>query len=362
MIKDGKIIDISPNITSTENTIDCDDKLILPGIIDLHCDGLEKIIEPRPKNMFPIDIAIHQFDKYLVTCGITTMCYCVAFVYSDFQGRNLRNNKTGQEILVKLRKNSDNLLLNTKIHLRYDILNTDLYNDLMELINNRQIDVLSFMDHTPGQGQYPDIKKYINRTKDYFARYDEEILKTITHKQEVQKKVDYQKLNEIAAACTKNNIILASHDDDSEKKVTWAKSIVVNISEFPVNYEALNAADASNMHIILGAPNVMLGRSQSGNISANEVLKLGYGDILCSDYSPLSLLNSIFVLETNGIKSLHSACNLISLNPAKALNTDSETGSLEIGKNADLTIVDKKDNIPIVKSSIINGKIVYNID
>jgi alpha-D-ribose 1-methylphosphonate 5-triphosphate diphosphatase PhnM len=69
----------------------------MPGIIDLHSDALEKYIEPRPGTVFPMDIALQEFDKTLVSFGISTMYYCVAMVNIDNYGRDLQEHRNGHE-------------------------------------------------------------------------------------------------------------------------------------------------------------------------------------------------------------------------------------------------------------------------
>lgn len=61
-------------------------------------------------------------------------------------------------------------------------------------------------------------------------------------------------------------------------------------------------------------------------------------------------------IEYTDVK-IYEAVNMASLNPAKYLKIDNKTGSIEIGKNADIIIFDDDFH---VKQTIIEGKTVYN--
>lgn len=52
---------------------------------------------------------------------------------------------------------------------------------------------------------------------------------------------------------------------------------------------------------------------------------------------------------------------LATINPAKALNIDNVIGSIEEGKNADILIVEEKNNLPILNKVFSSGKMVMSI-
>jgi alpha-D-ribose 1-methylphosphonate 5-triphosphate diphosphatase len=63
----------------------------------------------------------------------------------------------------------------------------------------------------------------------------------------------------------------------------------------------------------------------------------------------------------NGI-SPSAAINMVLLNPAKLLNFDSETGSIEIGKKADLVVFDSKKSFAAVSYVFVDGVCKYHAD
>ena len=83
--------------------------------------------------------------------------------------------------------------------------------------------------------------------------------------------------------------------------------------------------------------------------------------MLCSDYNPASMLYAPFVLAKKGLLRLSEAVNMVSLNPAKAIGMDT-IGSIEVGKRADMVIIDEMAGIPLVLKTIVNGRLIYDVE
>lgn len=83
---------------------------------------------------------------------------------------------------------------------------------------------------------------------------------------------------------------------------------------------------------MVGAPNILLGGSHTGNLSAAEAVKEGCADILCSDYYPAAMLHSIFIMHKQHGVPLPEIVNKLTLNPARAMCIDNDYGSLAVGK------------------------------
>ncbi len=71
-IEDGIITDIQPGTVSQGQN--GNRNYLLPGLIELHTDNLEKCISPRPKVKFPLELAAinHDRDRGFVTH--TSLC------------------------------------------------------------------------------------------------------------------------------------------------------------------------------------------------------------------------------------------------------------------------------------------------
>ncbi len=75
--------------------IDLTGRILMPGMIDLHCDALEKEVEPRPGVHFPLDFACAQADKRNAAAGITTVFHALSFANHEL---GVRNNGFAAEI------------------------------------------------------------------------------------------------------------------------------------------------------------------------------------------------------------------------------------------------------------------------
>ena len=72
-IENGHITAIDPGTAVPKGAIDCEGDLVLPGLIELHTDNLERHIEPRPRVSWPHASAIIAHDGELASVGITTV-------------------------------------------------------------------------------------------------------------------------------------------------------------------------------------------------------------------------------------------------------------------------------------------------
>jgi alpha-D-ribose 1-methylphosphonate 5-triphosphate diphosphatase len=334
-------------------------QMIMPGFIDLHSDALEKYIEPRAGSAFPLPTAILEFDKTLAACGITTMYHCICFSYADSRGRELRSNEMAVAIVNELTNLHNWLRVKTRHHIRFDILNSEAVPTIIKLIEQNRVDLLSFMDHTPGQGQYRDTALYRKKMAKEWKLSEEQLDTMLTTKMEAHQRVKIESLLKLACIAEENGVVVASHDDDGPERVDWATELGAAISEFPVCHPAVDAAKERGLWTVFGAPNVLRGGSQSGNLSATEVVLDGRGDILASDYSPMSLLHAVFKLYQQHKIELHRAVQLVTLNPARAVGIDEYTGSVEVGKQADLILVDAYTQVPHVTMTFTGGQITY---
>jgi alpha-D-ribose 1-methylphosphonate 5-triphosphate diphosphatase len=336
--------------------IDAQGAYILPGIIDLHSDALEKEMEPRPNTLFPTDMVLLEMDKKLAACGITTMYHSISFAEGEI---GIRSNSMADSIIREINRLSSSLWVRTKVHARYEMTDEAAIPILEMLITHNMVHLLSFMNHTPGQGQFKDADAFHRYYSIVYQKTEAEIRRTIIKKVAAMESI-WDRADHLISLCGKWHIPMASHDDDSEEKVRWVMQRGITISEFPVTLDAALAASRNRLHVCLGAPNALRGRSQANNLSAREALARGAGHVLCSDYAPMTLLHGVFRLFESGLMSLPDAVRLVTLNPAKAVGIDAETGSLQEGKVADLSIVNKINGLPQVLKTLVNGQEVFS--
>jgi alpha-D-ribose 1-methylphosphonate 5-triphosphate diphosphatase len=333
---------------------------VLPGFIDIHSDYIEGILQPRPATLMDFEMGLREAEKQLLGHGITTIYHSLSImsVAGSTGGRICFRTKENFERLALLIKNvhRSHHLIRHRLHARYDIYTPAFYDYVARIVEEGKVHELSFMDHSPGQGQYRDLAVYARSTAGWDVEGDlplGEKLALLKNRAGVPK----EKLKHLAALAQKKGIPLASHDDDSPEKVAFMKNEYgAKISEFPVELAAAKRAREEGLMVVMGAPNVLLGGSHSGNLSALEAIREGCADILCSDYYPASLLHAAFGLEAEGALSLPEAVRMLTLNPARAMGIDADYGSVEAGKKADLLIVQKPQNRPLVCQCFIDGQ------
>ncbi len=365
LIKEGLIYDIvekdKVDYSLVTETIDAKNSFVLPGFIDIHSDYIEQAAAPRATSTINFDIAMKELEKELISHGITTMFHSISLLknYGKKILRKSENVAKISDLIEKSRKNPH--IINNKFHLRFELDNIDAYQEVIDFVESGKVDLLSFMDHTPGQGQYRDIEMYkISYIVD--EGLTEEQVNAYINKLKQTPKLTYDKIKKIADIAYERGIAIASHDDDSVEKLDVAASLHTCISEFPLSLEVAKDAKERGMHTVAGAPNVLIGKSHNGNLSAREAVKNDVVDVLCSDYYPSSLLHAVFTLYELG-HDLSKAVNCVTINPARAVGMGDETGSIEKGKKADLIIVKRlPDNIPFITHGFVNGTMVFRME
>ncbi len=332
---------------------------LLPGLIDLHGDMIEQHIEPRPRAMNPIEPAMIDLDGRLAANGITTAFASISFAWRSSE---IRKQENAIAIITTLNRIKPKLLTDCKIHARFEVNNPETVKVLVNLLELKQIDLVSIMDHKPGQGQYSDTNRYVQFLTEWLGFTKEEIApiyvrmneKIIAMKEEPR---DWAVVQEVVRAARQFGIPIASHDDDTVEKVRDQAEMGVTISEFPVNAEAAQAAHDHKMSVIMGAPNAYRGSSNTGNMSAFDAIKAGLVDILATDYYPAAMLQAAYKLAHEGVLPLNESINLVSANPAKAVGL-SDRGRIEVGLNADLILVEE-GMYPRVRATLRNGEPIY---
>lgn len=342
---------------SADIIIDAQGGFILPGFIDTHSDAIEKELEPRPGAYFTTEVAFGELEKKLAGQGITTMYHSFSLAGAQY---GVRADQVAAEcIRTIVGMARDYASIRNKIHLRFEITNFEAVDVIRDLITEGAVDLLSFMDHTPGQGQYPtveDYRRYLEKT--YHLPIDEigEIL-ALKEQGRMNAGECVVRLSQAARAA---GVPLASHDDDSADSISYYQQHGVTLSEFPINLPTAAAARRVGVDVSVGAPNIVRGGSTGKGMKAIDAITAGSANILCSDYYPPSMLHAVFLLADQTI-SISEAVAMATAAPAKALHLK-DVGSLEEGKCGDVIIVRKRNNTPVVTNTVVGGIPVYGMN
>lgn len=336
---------------------------ISPGFIDIHADYIENMSYPRPTSIMDFNLSLRETEKVLINTGITTMYHSLSLYGKDiFENKPIRSDENVIKLIDTI-ENTQNKrhLIRHRFHARFEIDNVKGVERLKKYIRDGKINLLSFMDHTPGQGQYRNIETYRKTLKGYKDVTDSEIDEMIEERQ-FKDTITSETIEEIAHMAKDRNISIASHDDDSFDKIDFINGIGATISEFPITMDVAKYAREKGMFTIAGAPNVLLGKSHSGNLSASEAIKDNSIDILCSDYYPAAMLHSVFILNEKYNMDLCEMFKLITINPAKAVKIDNILGSIKEGKKADILIIEKLEELPVITSVFVDGQLMSKIN
>ncbi|MCJ9695647.1 alpha-D-ribose 1-methylphosphonate 5-triphosphate diphosphatase, partial [Rhizobium sp. PRIMUS64] len=294
-VEDGAIAEIRPEPVAGA-AIDGGGRLLIPGFVDLHGDMIEREIAPRPNATMPIDFGIHELDKKLAAAGVTTAFAAVSFATESVYG-HVRSLETTSAVIEGINRLRDDLLIDHRVHARYEITNVGAAPALERLLNADQIDMVSLTDHTPGQGQYNNLQSYILSISERRAISEDMAAEIVAKRIAMRNNPDIEaKLKEIVALSLRHKLSLASHDDDSVEKVAEMHDLGVTISEFPVTAPAAEEARRRGLWTLMGAPNALRGQSMSGNLSALDAAKAGLLSVIAADYHPAAFVPGIFKL------------------------------------------------------------------
>lgn len=346
VLRDGVIAEIGDRST-VPAAIDCKGDHLLPGLIELHTDNLEKHVSPRPSVTWPMRAAVLAHDAQIATSGITTVFDAVTI--GDIWGNPVRARHL-REMVTALDAASISGTLRAEhlLHLRAELSHANLLESFETLAGNPRVRVVSLMDHTPGQRQFADVGMYRRYYQGKNGLSDAAMDALIETHREAQRRHAAPNRARVLAIARARGFAIGSHDDACAAHVEEAAADGVSFTEFPTTPEAARAARAHDVDILLGAPNVVRGGSHSGNVAASSLARDGLIDILSSDYVPASLVHAIFVLNRDAGLTLPAATALASAAPADLLGLD-DRGRIEPGCRADLVRVDARDEVPVVR-------------
>jgi alpha-D-ribose 1-methylphosphonate 5-triphosphate diphosphatase len=127
------------------------------------------------------------------------------------------------------------------------------------------------------------------------------------------------------------------------------------IAGFPTTIEAAQAVRDWGLSVMAGAPNVVCGRSHSGNIAAVDLAARGLLDILSSDYVPASALHAAFLLSDRCGLSLPAAVATVTAEPAARIGLE-DRGEISPGRRVDLLRIRRVSDAPVVRAAWRCGK------
>ena len=352
LVRDGRIAAIDRGCGGVGEDLGGD--VLMPGVIDLHTDNLEKHFFPRPNiDWNPVSAAVTH-DGCCLSVGVTTVFDSLSI--GSFNASASRNHDNVVRLADGLAqaKAAELLKADHRLHWRCETPADDLPGRLEDFAQHPMTALFSVMDHTPGQRQYRNLEKYLAnwRADGMSDTAMDERMAGIRDRQARNADRHRRLVADVAKA---RRIPLASHDDEDAAHIDTAADLGATVAEFPVTLEAARRARARGMIIVMGGPNLMRGGSYSGNVPAADLARADLLDAFASDYVPRSLIECAFALT--GPKfgwSLPRAAAVVTAGPARAAQLD-DRGVIAAGRRADMVRVRVQDALPVVRGVWVEG-------
>ncbi|PRY22089.1 alpha-D-ribose 1-methylphosphonate 5-triphosphate diphosphatase [Aliiruegeria haliotis] len=347
-VQGDRIVDVSEGDAVPAGAIDAAGDILIPGLVELHTDNLERHIQPRPKVEMPHISAILAHDGEMASCGITTVFDALrlgSVVKADSNYRKYARAVASE--LLELNA-AGVFRVRHMIHLRAEICSDTLVDELAEFGPEDRVGLVSMMDHTPGQRQFRDLAKLRVYLEGKYGMGRSEF---DTHvKEQVERRERFGADHEAATVSEARRLgaTLASHDDTTRDQVRYSRDMGIDLAEFPTTLEAAQACRDAGIRIIMGAPNLVRGQSHSGNVSARDLAEADLLDIVSSDYAPSLLIAATWHLSRLW-SNLPKAVHTVTSTPASAAKLP-DRGRIEVGCVADLVRVHPLGDTPVVRT------------
>ena len=357
-IVDGRIAAIDMGKSAVPTALDIEGDYILPGLVDVHTDHLEKHVFPRAHVRWDTMRAVMAHDAQIIGGGVTTVfdSLCVGATEKNPERREILG-----PMMDALEFAGANGMLKAEhlVHLRCEITDEETPELTAANIDREIVRVVSVMEHVPGKRQSTDVGRYLERrmiesgkTREVVERETRDLLDNLqANSPRIRAEViDFAKAR---------GLPIFSHDDVTIDHVQLALEEGIRVAEFPCSLEAAREAKSKGMRTVAGAPNMLRGGSQSGNVAVRDLLAENLVDILASDYVPRSLLDCAFMIAADaelGIE-LPAAVRMVTSVPARACGLD-DRGEILPGMRADLIRVHLVDEFPVVRSAWRSGRTI----
>jgi alpha-D-ribose 1-methylphosphonate 5-triphosphate diphosphatase len=334
------------------DTIDVSGMYVLPGLVDIHGDDIERYLSPRPEEQIPVETALQQSERAGLAVGVTTKFHAVAFEDTPDKSRNI---DVAKQIADTIQR--DESCIDSRVHARCEVADDAAVEAVTDTISTGTAGLVSVMNHAPGEGQYESAAGLSNRYDTHEADGEETLHTAVQSRSGVPTTTLSGRRDAISTMADNAGVPVASHDTADAAAVDRAADNGFDICEFPLSMAAARRATEREMTVTMGAPNLVRGGSLWDNLDAREAIDAGLVDVLCSDFRPQTLLEAAFV-DTG--EPLHTRVNRVTKGPADAVGLH-DRGRLEPGERADIVVVDPDPN-PTVSRVFVAGEEVYQFE
>jgi alpha-D-ribose 1-methylphosphonate 5-triphosphate diphosphatase len=301
---------------------------LVPAGVDLHLDNLVQRRRPRATVSLDHETVITVLDAECAAAGIATVCVAARCEESPRKGIDIADAAVLAAVLEKL---APYLCCDWRIHARVELTDDGALESLLAVLaESSRVALISMIETSVQRSRFSSLAE----TRKFYAQdwgVSESEVEDVFSVDAVRLALVGDRRKEVAALALQRDIALASHDDRTPEHIEEAFDFGARVAEFPLTMDAARRAHELGMHVVLGAPNALRGRStSSGNVLAADAVAAGVCDVLCSDYLPSSLQAAPHALARDESAPLASAIDLISSNPATVLGLPAVV--IEVGK------------------------------
>jgi alpha-D-ribose 1-methylphosphonate 5-triphosphate diphosphatase len=354
--------------------------LLAPAFVDIHGDGFERQLMPRPGVMIPIEPALLETDRQLAANGIATAYHALTLGWEP----GLRSVETGRGIIAALNGLQPRLTVENRVQLRWETFCFEAIDLIRDALDGPLTPSIAFNDHTSMALLDPSVPLQ-ERPFDLDPNYPVVDIDSpaFAAKMEPRAKRSHMKpaefvdlirsvwtrrpqvsaaIADVAGEGRARQIAMLSHDDSRIETRDYYRSLGARVTEFPMNATVAQAARDAGDIIVFGAPNAARGGSHLGSLGAGDMIARGLCDVLASDYFYPAMLLAVARLKADAVAPLNDLWALVARNPARASNL-ADRGSIAIGQRADLVLVDWPEGaVPSVLRTWVGGRVAYRAD
>lgn len=350
LVENGCITGIADTAPPGAETVDAEDRLVLPGIVDIHGDAFERQLMPRGGVWFPVEMALVDTDRQLLGSGITTAWHAITLSWEP----GLRSLEAAERFIAGIDRMQPALGADHRLHLRVEPTAVDLIDTVIGWFGRADRPLVAINDHFDklySLREKPDqLAKQLDRTGLTMAE-----IVALMHRVAATADQRGDVVDRVCAAARAHGLVLLSHDDDSPEVRAGYRARGAAVAEFPMNRPTATDAVAHGEHVVLGAPNVVRGGSHLGSMGAADAVVDGLCTVLASDYYYPAPLHAAFRLNRERGIRFADAWARVSANPAVAGGLD-DRGRLAAGKRADIIVVDDSGPVPMVDAVYVAGR------
>lgn len=337
---------------SAVTEVDLSGYLILPGIIDLHGDGFEHHIAPRPSARFALADGLASYDREAAAHGVTTAYMAQGWSWEG----GPRGPDKAEEFMAAVQAYRQEAMTDLRVQIRAETHLVAEADRLIEAVRRFGVDYVVFNNHLAEARQMArlapaDFTAWARK----IGRTAADLTRDVEAATALEKSVP-RSLRKLAEAFDAMGLHYGSHDDPDAETRSYFAMIGATIAEFPTTRGAAAGARAMNNPVLMGAPNVVRGASQAGNVSASNLVQDGLCEVLVSDYHLPALPLAAWALVDRGILDLAQAWALISTHPAQVMGLH-DRGEITLGRRADLVVIDAASRK--IEATICAGRLTH---